>query len=135
MDAATTSSAVPTTRRLRTSRNSTARGFAVTTNASRKNIRDEEENTYEPENEIVMVEREGKTCFSMEEQPKCQPGDELIETENRKVKLACLPRSDRRTRRMVNGLKRGEESIMEEIRSLPMSLTDRIELPKLCRVY
>ncbi|CAJ0951145.1 unnamed protein product, partial [Mesorhabditis belari] len=102
---------------------------------SRKNIRNEEENTYEPENEIVMVEREGKTCFSMEEQPKCQPGDELIETENRKVKLACLPRSDRRTRRIVNGLKRGEESIMEEIRSLPMSLTDRIELPKLCRVY
>ncbi|CAJ0917858.1 unnamed protein product, partial [Mesorhabditis belari] len=102
---------------------------------SRKNIRDEEENTYEPENEIVMVEREGKTCFSMEEQPKCQPGDELIETENRKVKLACLPRSDRSTRRIVNGLKRGEESIMEEIRSLSMSLTERIELPKLCRVY
>lgn len=101
---------------------------------SRKNIRDEEENTYEPENEIVMVEREGKTCFSMEQQPKCQPGDELLETENKKVKLSCLPRSDRRTRRIVNALKRGE-SVKEEINSLPMSLTDRIEVPKLCRVY
>jgi hypothetical protein len=101
---------------------------------ARKNIRDEEENTYEPENEIVMVEREGKTCFSMEEQPKCQPGDELVETENQKVKLSCLPRSDRRTRRIMNALKRGE-SIKEEINSLPMSLTDRIEVPKLCRVY
>src|SRR5689334_16613963 len=71
-------------------------------------------NFSEPENEIVMVEREGKTCFSMEEQPKCQPGDELFETENRKVKLSCLPRSDRRTRRIMNALKRGE-SVKEEV--------------------
>ncbi|CAJ0951777.1 unnamed protein product, partial [Mesorhabditis belari] len=98
--------------------------------------KDEEEETYEPIEKTIVIERSSKTCFSVEPQPACRHSDEPQETTQKKVKLACLPRGERKTREMINMIKNEQyDEVSRLVNNLEERFTESIRVPTLCRVF